>query len=73
MPGAVARTSTFSLNAATQPFVLMLADKGAGQAMMDNPHLRNGLNVHRGFVTCEEVAHALGYDYVATEAALRTA
>jgi alanine dehydrogenase len=73
MPGAVARTSTFSLNAATQPFVLRLAEKGAKQAMLDDPHLLNGLNIHRGMVTCEEVASALGYDYVAMATALESA
>lgn len=72
MPGAVARTSTFSLNAATQPFVLMLADKGTKQAMLDDPYLLKGLNVHRGMVTCEEVALALGYDYTPTAQALST-
>lgn len=72
MPGAVARTSTFSLNAATQPFVLNLADKGAPRALLDNPHLGNGLNVHRGMVTCEEVATALGYEYVDVNTALES-
>ena len=32
--------------------------------MRDNPHLRNGLNVHDGMVTYEAVARDLGYDYV---------
>ncbi len=72
MPGAVARTSTFALNNATQPFVLRLADKGPKQAMLEDPHLLNGLNVHRGMVTCEEVAHDLGYDFVAPAEALET-
>jgi len=71
MPGAVARTSTFSLNAATQPFVLALADKGARQAMLDNPHLSNGLNVYNGMVTCGEVASALDYDYTPASEALK--
>lgn len=73
MPGAVARTSTFALNNATQPFVLRLADKGAAQAMLEDKHLLNGLNVHRGMITCEEVAQDLGYEYVAAEKALETA
>ena len=30
---------------------------------MDDPHLRSGLNVHAGAVTCWEVADALGYTY----------
>jgi alanine dehydrogenase len=64
MPGAVPKTSAHALNNATHPFVLALADKGWKQAMRDNPHLRNGLNVHDGMVTYEAVARDLGYDYV---------
>ncbi len=56
MPGAVARTSTFALNNATLPFALALADKGWRQALKDDVHLRAGLNVHDGKVTCEPVA-----------------
>ena len=63
MPGAVARTSAISLNNATLPFVLALANKGAEQALRDDPHLLNGLNVSRGQVTCREVAENLGYDF----------
>jgi len=64
MPGAVARTSTFALTNATLPFVLALADKGYAKALADDPHLLAGLNVHRGMITCEGVAEALGYDFV---------
>ncbi len=64
MPGAVARTSTFALNNVTLPFTLALADKGYAQALRDDPHLMNGLNVHRGKVTYQAVAEALGVDYV---------
>ncbi len=71
MPGAVARTSTFALNNATQPFVLALADKGADRALAEDEHLLNGLNVHRGLVTYREVADDLGYDYVPPREALR--
>jgi alanine dehydrogenase len=48
MPGAVPKTSAHALNNATHPFVLALADKGWKQALRDDPHLRNGLNVHDG-------------------------
>ncbi len=64
MPGGVPRTSTFALNNVTLPHVLNLARKGYRQALIDDPHLRAGLNVHRGSVTHPEVAHDLGYDYV---------
>ena len=60
MPGGVARTSTMALNNATLPFGLALANKGAKQAMLDNPHLLNGLNVHRGLITYSAVMEALG-------------
>ena len=64
MPGAVPRTSTFALNNVTLPFVLTLAEKGYKKALEDDPHLRNGLNVHKGHVTQKEVAHDLGYEYL---------
>ncbi|MBI3143836.1 MAG: alanine dehydrogenase [Pseudogulbenkiania sp.] len=64
MPGGVARTSTQALTNATLPFMLELANKGWVQALLDNPHLRNGLNVCRGKVTHRAVAIGLGYDYV---------
>jgi alanine dehydrogenase len=41
-----------------------LADKGWKQALKDNPHLKNGLNVANGQVTYEAVAQDLGYAYV---------
>ncbi len=61
MPGAVARTSTLALTNATLPFVLQLADMGYRKAFEASKHLANGLNIHRGKVTCEAVARALGY------------
>lgn len=59
MPGAVPRTSTFALDNATRPFVLALAEKGFPRALIDDRHLRNGLNVHDGRITCRAVADAL--------------
>ena len=70
MPGAVARTSAFALNNATLPFIIALASKGYNQALADDPHLRNGLNVHHGRITCKAVADALGYDYLPAERAI---
>jgi len=68
MPGAVARTSTFALNNATMPFTLQLADKGWRQALKDDIHLRNGLNVCDGKITCKPVADAHGLAYTPAEA-----
>ena len=42
---------------------MALANKGAKQALLDDPHLLEGLNVHTGRVTYEAVAQDLGYDY----------
>ncbi len=70
MPGAVARTSTMALNNATLPHAVALANKGV-DAIMANPHLMNGLNVHKGKVTYKAVADALGYDYVPAAEALK--
>ena len=70
MPGGVARTSTFALTNATLPFAVQLANKGAKQAMLDDVHLLNGLNIHAGKVTYEAVAQDLGYDYVPAAKAL---
>lgn len=64
MPGAVARTSTFALNNATIGHAIALAGKGWQQAMRDDPHLRNGLNVCQGKVTYQAVAEALDYPYM---------
>ena len=64
MPGAVARTSTFALNNATIGHALALAGKGWRRAAADDAHLRAGLNVVEGQVTCQAVAHDLGYTYV---------
>ncbi|HIP94238.1 MAG TPA: alanine dehydrogenase, partial [Leucothrix sp.] len=71
MPGAVPRTSTYALNNVTLPFALNIADKGITQALLDDTHLRNGLNVHTGKVTYQPVAEDLSYDYVPAEEVLK--
>lgn len=59
MPGAVPLTSSHALNNATLPFGLALANLGFA-AVTQNPHLRAGLNVHRGRITNKAVAESLG-------------
>jgi alanine dehydrogenase len=70
MPGAVPRTSTYALNRATLPFVQELAERGVIQALRENQHLREGLNVFRGAVTRREVAEAFGCDWTEPSRAL---
>lgn len=72
MPGAVPRTSTFALNNATFPYIREIAQKGAKQAMLNDAHLLNGLNVYRGQITYEAVAEELDMDYVPAREALET-
>ncbi|MBP6775794.1 MAG: alanine dehydrogenase [Piscinibacter sp.] len=69
MPGAVPQTSSHALNHATLPFGLALAKLGE-RALVEDTHLRHGLNIHRGRVTCAPVAQALGLSAVTAEAAL---
>lgn len=69
MPGGVARTSTLALTNATLAYALAIANKGVKRALLEDGHLKNGLNVCKGKVTFEAVAKQLGYEYVpATDA-----
>jgi alanine dehydrogenase len=72
MPGAVPITSAHALNNATLYYGLQLANKGL-KALMDDPHLRNGLNVHQGKVTNKAVAEALGLEMADPKAVLKVA
>lgn len=72
MPGAVPVTSAHALNNATLHHGLQLADRGL-KAIVDDPHLRNGLNVHKGRITNRAVAEALGYELAEPKAALAAA
>lgn len=67
MPGAVPRTATFALNNATLPFIVALANRGVKEALREDPHLLNGLNVHRGKITHPAVARSLGLEYMPAE------
>jgi alanine dehydrogenase len=66
MPGAVPVTSSQALNNATLPFGLAIASQGFA-AVTQNPHLRAGLNVHRGRITNRAVAESLGVSCLPVE------
>ena len=70
MPGAVPRTSTYALNTVTLPFVIKLAEMGPRAALAQDPHLLQGLNVHRGYITHPAVAEALGFEYLEAQTAI---
>jgi len=69
MPGAVPLTSSHALNNATLPFGLALANLGFA-AVTQNPHMRAGLNVHRGRITNKAVAESLGLSFPPIEGPL---
>ena len=59
MPGVVPRTATLALNNVTLPYVGIIAEQGWRQAIADDAHLANGLNVADGTVWHEAVAGSL--------------
>lgn len=61
MPGAVPVASTYALTNATLPFALSLANHGWEPAMVKDPDLAKGLNVHDGKIYYLAVAEAHGY------------
>jgi alanine dehydrogenase len=61
MPGAVPHTSTYALTNVTLPYAVALADKGWKQALIEDPALALGLNVHNHRVTYAAVAESFAY------------
>lgn len=59
MPGIVPYTSTYSLNNATLPFILELADKGWERAIAESDALNAGLSIAGGQLLCEQTAESL--------------
>lgn len=70
MPGAVSRTSTYALNAATLVHAKRLARLGWKEALRSDPHFLKGLNVCEGKLTIEAVAQAQGLDWVEASSCL---
>lgn len=67
-PGAIPLTSSHTLNNATLPFGLALANKGVA-AVLERPHLRADLNVCRGRLTYKAIAECLGLPFSPIEQA----
>jgi alanine dehydrogenase len=59
MPGAVPLSATSALNKATLPFIQELANKGIKQALSENNHLMNGLNIQHGEIVHAAIKEAL--------------
>ena len=67
MPGCVPRTSTISLNQATLPFIINLANKGLKDALSSDQNFLNGLNVMAGNCTQKDVARDLELEFLEPE------
>jgi alanine dehydrogenase len=63
IPGAVARTSTIALTAATLPYLTQVAAKGIADAAAANQALAHGLSTLGGHLVNESVAQAHGLPY----------
>ena len=59
MPGAVPLTASLALNQATLPYIEKIADLGLSQALKEDLHLANGLNMANGIVKHDSVSAAL--------------
>ncbi|NOY80224.1 MAG: alanine dehydrogenase [Kiritimatiellaeota bacterium] len=64
MPGAVARTATRALTSSTLRYGLLLADRGTQEACRESKALCRGVNIYRGHCVYENVASAVGVEYV---------
>jgi alanine dehydrogenase len=64
MPGACGRTATQALTNATMSAAKKIANLGYRRALLEDAHLRNGLNVCLGHITYEPVAADLGLPFV---------
>ena len=63
IPGAVARTSTMALTAATLPYLTRVAANGIAGAAKTDPALAKGLTTLGGHLVSEPVAQAHGLPY----------
>lgn len=63
MPGAVPQTATYGLTNATLPYIQLIANLGYLNAINKNNALKKGVNVYKGYVTCQAVSEAQNIEY----------
>lgn len=63
MPGAVAKTSTYALTNVTLKYARMIAKMGVDEAAKKDPAFKKGINVYKGDLVYEQVAHDLELPY----------
>jgi alanine dehydrogenase len=62
MPGAVSKTASMALEAAILPYVAKIA-KNPIDAIKNDIHIKNGVNVYNGKLVNKPVSEALGIEY----------
>ncbi len=67
MPSAVPLTSTRALTSMTLPYLKKLASSGVIGCVRKDQGLKNGVNTHKGQITCKGVAEAFSREYVPIE------
>jgi alanine dehydrogenase len=67
MPSAVSLTSTRALTSMTLPYARKLASSGVINCLQKYEGLKNGLNTHKGHITCKGVAESFSEEYVPFE------
>jgi alanine dehydrogenase len=70
MPGAVPNTSTLALTNATFPYVLRIANRGAKEALKQDPGFAEGLNTWLGTLTHKGVAESQKREWTAPASVL---
>jgi alanine dehydrogenase len=67
MPGAVPKTSTFALTNVTLKYARLIAKLGIEQAIKSDAPLKKGVNIMKGKLVYEPIAHDLGLPYTPWE------
>ena len=70
MPGAYPKTSSVALSNATISYIRKLSDKGAIDAIKNDPALALGVNVFKGTLTNRAVAEVHDLEFTALESLL---
>lgn len=58
MPGSVPATATTAITTVSLPYALEIANKGWKQAVSENNHLSNGLNISNGLINYKAIKEA---------------
>ncbi len=63
MPALVARTSSYGLNNAALGFIQSIADKGADNALLNDPGFSKGVCTYKGYCSNESIANIFNLEF----------